>query len=44
MCPVFYVRYIGNALFSCDGYMVTLVQVVVEVMGWKKMHLLCQWV
>jgi len=26
----------GNVLFSCDVYVVTPVQVDVEVMGWKK--------
>jgi hypothetical protein len=36
ICPVFYVRYMGNVLFSCDGYVVTPVQVDIEVMGWKK--------
>jgi len=36
ICPVFYVRYMGNVLFSCDGYVVTPGQVDIEVMGWKK--------
>jgi hypothetical protein len=42
ICSVFYVRYMGNVLFSCDGYVVTPVQVDDEVMGWKKMRLVCQ--
>jgi len=29
----------GNVLFSCDGYIVTLVQVDLKVMGWK----ICIW-
>jgi hypothetical protein len=35
ICPVFYVGYMGNVLFSCDGCVVTPVQVDIEVMGWK---------
>jgi len=39
ICPVFCLRYMGNVLFSCDGYIVTLVQVDLKVMGWK----ICIW-
>ena len=39
MSCFFCVRYMGNVLFSCDEYMVTLVQVDLKVMGWK----ICIW-